>query len=423
MSDDAPRIEATPLPPSALDQSRAVAKALAVTARKLRFSTSNRSQLYKAVGLRPKLLDRVFRALMVAATVLILIVPNVAVGVYYGLIASDQYQSEARFTVRTSTPALGKDQLGKVTGMPSAKIVQDTQIVTNYITSRAMLETLEKRVNLRALYAREGVDLVARLQVDATYEEFLEYWEEMVSTSTSPTSGIVTVKVKAFSAEDAQFILRAVVDASEKVINDLNSRIWRDVVATAQANLDRASENLQIVRERIAAEQNRSGILTVEGASEILSHLLTTVQGEKITLEQAYSSKLESMSKSSPQMKVLAREIASKENQIADLKRQLAGQQMNGADNLANVSVEFTKLQLERQLAEQQFTSSMRTFEQVQFMSRQQLMYLDPFLAPSIPDEAQYPKRLLWVLGVLGLSVIAWGSALGLIAFVRTKFS
>ncbi|MBD9559594.1 capsule biosynthesis protein [Ensifer sp. ENS03] len=423
MSEDTPKIEAKSASPSALQQSRAVAQALATTARKLRFSTSNRSRLYKAVGLRPKLADRLFRAAAIALTIFVFVVPNVASLMYFGLIASDQYQSEARFTVRASTPALGKDQLGKVTGIPSAKIVQDTQIVTNYVVSRAMLEALDAQLNVRALYSKPEIDQIARLPVDVTYEEFLDYWKRMVTTTVSASSGIVTVKVKAFSGEDAQTILRAVIGASERVINDLNSRIWRDVVATAQSSLDRASENLQSVRERIATEQNSSGVFTVEGTSEILSHLLTTVQGEKLTLEEAYSSKLESMSQNSPQMKVLAREIASKENQIEDLKRQLAGQGGAGTRNLADVSVEFTKLQLERQLAEQQFASSMRTFEQVQFVSRQQLMYLDAFLAPSLPDDAQYPKRLFWIVCVFGISLVAWAGSIGLISIARTKLS
>lgn len=423
MSDDTPKIEASSASSSALEQSRVVAQALATTARKLRFSTSNRSRLYKAVGLRPKLADRIFKTIVVAVTIFILFIPNVVAIVYYGLVASNQYQSEARFTVRASTPALGKDQLGKVTGIPSAKIVQDTQIITNYITSRAMLEAFDARLNVRALFSKPEIDHIARLPADITYEEFLDYWKRMVTTSVSASSGIVTVKVRAFSAQDAQNILQAVIEASERVINDLNSRIWRDVVATAQANLDRASQNLQSVRERIAAEQNSSGVFTVEGTSEILSHLLTTVQGEKLALDQAYSSKLESMSKTSPQMKVLAREIAGKENQIVELKRQLAGQGGEGARNLADVSVEFTKLQLERQLAEQQFASSMRTFEQVQFVSRQQLMYLDAFLAPSLPDEAQYPKRLFWIACVFSVSLLAWAGSIGLISIARTKLS
>lgn len=404
---------------NALAKSRSAAKTLAVTARKLRFSTSNRSALYKAVGLRPRLIDRVFVYLRFVSTISLLIVPPIAATVYYGLIASDQYQSEARFTVRSSTPALGKDQLGRVSGLPSAKIVQDTQIVTNFISSRAMLEALEQQIDIRPLYQGSDVDWISRLGDDATYEDFLAYWNGMTSTSVSPSSGIVTVKVRAFSPGDAQRILRIVVNSSEKAINDLNNRIWRDVILTAEENLKKATQDLQNIRERMLAQQNKSGVLTVEGSSAILTSLLTSVQSEKLALEQTYGVKLESISKDTPHMRVLAREIESKEEQIKELQQQIAG--ADAGSNLADVSLDFQRLQFEKQLAEQQFASSIRTFEQVQFISKQQLMYLDSFLAPSLPDEAQYPRRLLLIACVTLASVVAWAASLGLLAVIRNK--
>jgi len=407
---------------NALEKSRSAAKALAVTARKLRFSTSNRSALYKVVGLRPRLVDRVFASLRVINTVSLLIVPPAAAIAYYGFIASDQFQSEARFTVRASTPALGKDQLGRVSGLPSAKIIQDTQIVTNFISSRAMVEALEQQLNIRSVYQSLAVDWISRLGNDATYEEFLEYWNKMTSTSISPSSGIVTVKVRAFSATDAQRILTAVVSSSEKAINDLNNRIWRDVIVTAEENLKRSTETLQNVRERLLAEQNKSGVLTVEGSSAILTNLLTSVQSEKIALEQTYAVKLESISPKTPHMRVLAREIESKDAQIKELQEQITGNS-DTEKNLAGVSLDFQRLQFEKQLAEQQFASSIRTFEQVQFISKQQLMYLDPFLAPSLPDAAQYPRRLFWIFCITFISIAGWATSLGLLTIIRNKIN
>lgn len=407
---------------NALEKSRSAAKALAVTARKLRFSTSNRSALYKVVGLRPRLVDRVFASLRVINTVSLLIVPPAAAIAYYGFIASDQFQSEARFTVRASTPALGKDQLGRVSGLPSAKIIQDTQIVTNFISSRAMVEALEQQLNIRSVYQSLAVDWISRLGNDATYEEFLEYWNKMTSTSISPSSGIVTVKVRAFSATDAQRILTAVVSLSEKAINDLNNRIWRDVIVTAEENLKRSTETLQNVRERLLAEQNKSGVLTVEGSSAILTNLLTSVQSEKIALEQTYAVKLESISPKTPHMRVLAREIESKDAQIKELQEQITGNS-DTEKNLAGVSLDFQRLQFEKQLAEQQFASSIRTFEQVQFISKQQLMYLDPFLAPSLPDAAQYPRRLFWIFCITFISIAGWATSLGLLTIIRNKIN
>ncbi|MCK3780797.1 capsule biosynthesis protein [Ensifer sesbaniae] len=408
--------------PEALQKSHTTAKALAATARKLRFSTSNRSGLYKAVGLRPKLLDRLFRWAVIANTIFFLIAPITFATIYYGLLASDQYQSEARFVVRTSTPAIGKDQLGKVTGLPSAKILQDTQIVTNFIHSRAILEVLEKQTDLRAKFTREDADFLARLNAKATYEDFLNYWDRMVATSISPSSGIITVTVRAFSPTDARDILTGVVDASERTINELSDRIWKDVTVTARANLDRSTAKLHELRERMAAHQNETGVLTVEGSSAILSTLITTLQKEKIDLEQSYAVKLESVSKNSPQMRILAREIESKKAQIDGLKRQIAGQGEGSQGNLAEVSTDLSALQFEKQLAEQQFSASVRTFEQVQFISKQKLMYLDSFLSPSLPDEALYPRRGLWIAITVLASIFVWASSIGILFLGKSRF-
>ena len=141
-----------------LEASQKISQRLASSARKLRFSTSSRSNLYKVVGLRPRLTDRLFTAAVFLMTFLLLVFPNITVVLYYGFFASDQYESETRFTVRSSTPALGRDQIAKVTGVPSAKIVQDTQIVTNFIESHEMLDMLRNRnIDLKRLY---GLSLI-----------------------------------------------------------------------------------------------------------------------------------------------------------------------------------------------------------------------------------------------------------------------
>jgi len=405
-----------------LAASQDMATRLSATARKLRFSTSSRSALYKAVGLRPQLSERLFTLAAVLITILYLIVPNVLSIFYFGYLASDQYQTEARFTVRSSTPAIGKDQMAKVTGIPKAKIVQDTQMVTNYIESRDMLELLEKEVGLRAIYSDPAIDVWARLPADATVEDRLDYWQDMVSTSINPASGIVTVTVRAFTPETSYRILEKVVSASEIMVNQANDRMWSDVTATTRANRDAATAQLRKAREELQAARNRSGVLTVEASSENLSNLISKVEGERLTLQQKYDSQAGSVSKNAPQMRVLIRDIRSKEQQVAELRAQLAGEAAKNA-NLADVQLDFSQLQLAENLAVQQFTSSVKAFEQVQFTSRQQLLYLDTFLKPRPPEEAEYPRRLLWILGTAIVSLIAWGATLGLLSILRTHIA
>lgn len=395
---------------------------LSTTARKLRFSTSSRSALYKAVGLRPQLSERLFTAAIVLVTIFYLVVPNVLSIIYFGYLASDQYQTEARFTVRSSTPAIGKDQLAKVTGIPKAKIVQDTQMVTNYIESRDMLELLEEEVDLRAIYSDPAIDIWARLPEDATIEDRLDYWQDMVSTVINASSGIVTVTVRAFTPETSYRILDKVVSTSEVMVNRVNDRMWSDITATTRTNLDAATAQLRKAREELQAARNRSGVLTVEGSSLILSNLISTVEGERLKLQQRYDSQIISVSKNAPQMRVLLRDIRSKEDQIAQLRAQLAGEAAKDT-NLADVQLNFSQLQLAESLAVQQFSSSVKAFEQVQFTSRQQLLYLDTFLKPRLPEEAEYPRRLLWIIGTAIVSLLVWGATLGLLSILRNHIS
>ncbi|MDH0910462.1 capsule biosynthesis protein [Rhizobium pusense] len=403
-----------------LEASRKISQRLASSARKLRFSTSSRSNLYKVVGLRPRLTDRLFTAAILLISFLFFAVPNITVMLYYGFFASDQYESETRFTVRSSAPALGKDQIAKVTGVPSAKIVQDTQIVTNFIESHEMLDMLRKRdIDLKQFYGKSNIDWWARLSRDSTAEEMKKYWEDMVATSVSPSSGIVTVKVKAFSPGEAALLVGEIVKASEIVVNQVNNRMWKDVIATAEINLENAKQQLQKARETVTAARNREGVLSVGSSSQIISTLIGTIEEERLKLQQQYNSQLAAVSPKSPQMRVLQREISSKEQQIADLNAQLAG---TGKErNLADVSQDLSQLELAQTLAEQQFSSSVRTLEQVRFISKQQLLYLDSFLAPRVPDEANYPKRLLWISGTLIASLVAWATAASLLYLGRSR--
>lgn len=405
-----------------LEASRKVSERLASSARKLRLSTSSRSKLYKVVGLRPRLTDRLFTAAVVLVTLFGLVLPNTVSLLYYGYFASDQYESETRFTVRSSTPALGKDQLAKVTGMPAAKIAQDTQIVLNFIKSREILDILRDRsIDLKRIFGNDAIDYWSRLPDDATSEELREYWDSMVTTTVSPSSGIVAVSVRAFSPEDAASLVEEIVKASEVVVNQVNDRIWKDVIATAEANLENAKLQLGNARKTVAEARNREGVLSVDGSSEIISTLIVTIETERLKLQQQYDSQVSIVSPDSPQMRVLQREIQSKEQQIVELKGQLAG---TGKErNLADVSLDLSQLELAQSLAEQQFSSSVRTAEQVRFISRQQLLYLDSFLTPRIPDEALYPRRALWIGVILLVSLLSWGTLMSLLYLVRSRLS
>lgn len=408
-------------PATALQRTRAAAGALSTVARQLRFSKARRSKMFEAAGLRPRLVDRLFRLAFMVLVVLVLVVPNAVALVYFGLVASDRFESETRFTVRTSEPLRTNDALAEASGIPSALIVQDTQIIANHVVSRAMLDRIARDIDLHEVFGRQDVDWHARLPADATAEDVLDYWEDMASVSIAPASGIITIKIQAFSAAEAHALNEIVVAASEELVNDMNERIWRDVTGAAAGEVELATAQLSAARINLQEARNRAGILTIDSASSSLSALLTQVQGEKIALEYEFQSRREMVSEDAPQMRVLANQIEAKDRQIADLRRQIASTGSVGG-NLADQSTIFTQLEMEQALAEARVAASITALEQLQYVSQQKLLYLSPFLEPTMPDDARYPRRLLWITLFLGASLAAFAVLSALLSVARTRF-
>src|SRR5579872_4773298 len=122
---------------SPLDRARIISQALSDAARRARISTRGRRE-YAAGGFRARRGAKLLRITAILSFFLVVIIPTVAGVIYYAFIASDQYVAEARFTVAGGTPPI-IDGITALTGIPLKAVIQDTQIVTNYIHSRAAL--------------------------------------------------------------------------------------------------------------------------------------------------------------------------------------------------------------------------------------------------------------------------------------------
>lgn len=81
------------------ERSQLIAEALSDAARRMRFSTRGRRGLsFGGHGARPG--QRIQQIAFVVSFIVLVAIPNIGAAIYYGLIASDQYAAEARFTVR-----------------------------------------------------------------------------------------------------------------------------------------------------------------------------------------------------------------------------------------------------------------------------------------------------------------------------------
>jgi capsular polysaccharide transport system permease protein len=89
---------------------------------------------------------------------------------------------------------------------------------------------------------------------------------------------------------------------------------------------------------------------------------------------------------------------------IAEERRKLGGgadMQGDGGD-YASIVTEFEKLTVDREFAEQKYTTALSNFDTAQAEARRQTRYLAAFEQPTLPESAEYPRRWL----ILGLTVL-----------------
>jgi capsular polysaccharide transport system permease protein len=407
---------------SALVRARDFSQALSDAARRARFSSRSRRK-FTGGGFQARRGATIMRAATIVSFVITVALPTLVTTLYYGFIASDQYIAEAKFTVSGGElPKL--DGIGALTGIPAISAIQDTQIVTNYIESRAAVEKLEATINLRKLYSRNGADWFARFNPNKPVEKLVKYWQHMVDISIKMPSGIVEFKVRAFSPEDAALIGQQVLNLSEGLINGLNQRMNKDAISNSELQLNRASARLTQARLSLEKERNEGGMLDAGKAGDALNRLITEARGSLLQLQQEYTSQRNVVQESAPQMRALKARINAASAQISDLESKLTTTSQSATNNTIAVSIsKFGALDLERQISERLYAGAVSSLEVARITAENKAMYINAFVRPVAPEESQYPRRLLFsFLTSLGC-LAAWSLCFGLVALVRNHMA
>ena len=411
MSDDG--LTQTPAVFSSKERAALVAKALSEAARRARFSTKKRRSL-TAGGYGAKRGDRLLRLIKVWTFVGIVAVPTVLTAIYLFFIASDQYTAEARFTVRGGMPS-SMESIGSLSTSPGMLIVQDTQIILNYMTSRAMVTALNKSVGLDRLYSKPDIDFLSRMKKNASIEKRVRYWKRHLSLEVQMPAGIVIFTVQAFSPDDAVTISRAAIEASEQLVNDMNKSMLADAIALASSERERAQANLSITRANLEKARNAEGILSAEAASTALMDLMGQVKQQSIRLQEEYQAQLKFVSADAPQMKSMKTKIDAANEELGKLQNQMTNDTdaPDATDKvLAGSMSRLDYAKLNNTIAAGIYAGSLAALEQAHLANELKLMYINTFVQPVPADQPRYPMRTLDMIYVVGGSLAMWGAVL-----------
>jgi Capsule polysaccharide export protein len=351
------------------------------------------------------------------AFLLVVVVPTFLSLIYFVLIASPLYVSEARFIVRQPGHAQPNSLGLALQGAGMVGTQTDAFAVHEYILSQDALTDLGRRYDMATVLGPRGADVFSRWPrpfQSRSSESMLSGYKRFVTVGYDSTTGISTLRVKAFRPGEAQAVAESLLTGGEGLINRLNERAAADAVDSAERSRVEAQARLASAQQRLVAFRNRERFIDPEVTAQEASRLIGQLTAQVATL-RAERSQIAAEAPQSPQLPSLDARINALQRQIADERAKLAGQ----ANSLAPRVSAYEDLQLERQFADRQMVEAASALVEAQEEARRQKLYLERIVNPSRPEQALEPRRWTSVLTVLISTLILYALGWLLLAGLR----
>ncbi|MDJ0389788.1 capsule biosynthesis protein [Roseomonas sp. E05] len=348
---------------------------------------------------------------------LLVVLPTLLTAAYLYLFAAGQYVSEARFLVRGRQEGGPSTALGQMIGAAGFKQSNEESLaVRDYLQSHDALSALQRNIDLTGLYRRPEADILSRLWIADPPLEFLEFYHlSMTTVKNDSTSGITTLRSRAFRPGDARLIAEEQLRLAEAFINQLSARAREETLRVAREELERAEQRVLASQAALTAwrqreqavDPTRSAAIGLEGLG---------------ALESALTAARAELQEKSAFMRPDNPHIASLKNRISSLQSEIAAQRQRmtqGSEALPGQLASYERLQLEREFADKQLASATASLETARLDAQRQQLFLSRVVEPNLAEYPLYPRAGLIVLSVFVVLSALYGIGWMLVAGIR----
>ncbi|MBO0904561.1 hypothetical protein [Jiella sonneratiae] len=337
------------------------------------------------------------------------VLPTLVAGTYLLAFAPDLYTAEASYILRKGGAAL---TVGSV--IPGLGRSDDSsEAIVVYFQSRDAAEHLAADEKLKAaLMPDTSSSFFSGLPglSENTRETFYRAMLDSVDVSIDTDTGISTLAVTASSAADAKMLNEALLDEAENLVNRLNARAVKDTISFAETVVSENEDRVRDVQKRMTAFRNSESILDPGAQSTGQIDLMTQLT-QQVTSIDTQIAQLTASAPKNPRLASLKAQRKALENQIAEVRQGLAGDDTSLAGKLSA----YQNLDLERTLAIQALTNAYASLEQAREEAFTSRLYLQTIAAPNLPEKPSYPRPILWtaIVAAIGFAVYTTARTMG----------
>lgn len=337
-------------------------------------------------------------------------VPMLIGAIYLGVFAADRYVSVSVVGLRSSTgEAVALAGVESLLSSVSGPSNQDTYYLYDYMTSLGLLKRLDAQLGLRAHYESVLRDPLFRLWGWASQETFLDYYRSRVSITIDPNSSALKLQVEGFDPEFAHRLNAAILEESERFVNEYSHRIARGNLGFADGELERAGNRLQKAKADLLAFQNKHQLLDPTVQAQATGALTADLQAQITKTEAELRSLRSFLNEDAPQLVALRAQLSSLQEQLnVERRRATTGEAKGGksSERLNELALEYQGLQLQAEVALDAYKIALAAVETARIEATRKLKNLVVIEPPSTPEKAEYPRRLYGLLTLLIASLL-----------------
>jgi capsular polysaccharide transport system permease protein len=365
----------------------------------------------------PSFAQRLLRRLN-AVFMLTVLAPTVLAAVYFGGVASDVYTSESRFVVRSPQRPTQGGLGALLQGTAFSRSQDDTYSVHDFIRSRDALKELDSKLNVRESYSAPHIDALGRFPSlewwDDSFEALHRHYLKHVSVDYDTVSSISVLRVRAYTAADAQRINAQLLEMGERLVNTMNIRSRQDLIQVAEQEVRLAEERAKVAASALSSfrvsrqvfDPDRQSAIQLQGVVKLREELMTA---------QAQLDQVRRVSPGNPQVPGLEARVRDLRKAIDEENARVLGRE----SGLSSKSAAYDRIALEKLFAERQLAGALAALDTARNEAARKQLYLERLVQPHLPDKAAEPRRLRAVLTVLAMGLMLWGITSLVIASVR----
>lgn len=311
--------------------------------------------------------------------------------VYWLLIASDRYVSEASVIIRKtdSITAPSFDLSVLIAGAAGANRA-DQLLLREYLLSVDMLKKLDAELHLRAHYSNENSDLLSRMWLQ-DMEWFHRHYLSRVTIEYDDYAGVLHIESQAYDPETAQGISNLLVREGERYMNQISHELAETQVNFLITQVDMAQLRFQQAKQVLLAYQNENGLFSPQATAESLNILIAKLEEQRAQLRTQLASLPKTLDHDHPNLMMIKQSLSAVNRQIATEKAKLA----NPTGETLNITMEaFQQLEMEVTFTRELYKAALTALEKGRIDATRMLDKVSVLQTPTFPEYSMEPRRI-----------------------------